>query len=73
MFKIIFSFFKIVNISCGRFHSACVDLNGVLYTWGRGATGQLGHGDSLDQAIPKKVEGSLKELKIKQVRGFPRK
>jgi hypothetical protein len=48
-------------VSCGRFHTACVTESGALYTWGRGANGQLGHGDVSDQATPKRVESGLKD------------
>lgn len=48
------------QVACGRFHSACVAEDGRLYTWGRGASGQLGHGDTNDQATPKEVAGGLK-------------
>ncbi|ELR17738.1 ubiquitin ligase, putative [Acanthamoeba castellanii str. Neff] len=49
------------QVACGRFHSACVTEEGALYTWGRGANGQLGHGDMTDQATPKRVEAGIKD------------
>lgn len=55
------------QVACGRFHTACVTEDGGLYTWGRGANGQLGHGDMNDQPLPKKVEGSLKNVQIVKV------
>ncbi|KAM8974841.1 RCC1 domain-containing protein 1 isoform 2-T2 [Pelodytes ibericus] len=44
------------KISCGSRHTATVTCSGMLYTWGWGKYGQLGHGDTknLDQA--KRVE-----------------
>ena len=35
---------RIVNISAGSMHSAAVTEDGVLYTWGKGSYGRLGHG-----------------------------
>lgn len=46
----------VVSVACGDFHSAAIDSDGRLYTWGWGGSwlsggGQLGHGsrDSLNQ------------------------
>lgn len=35
---------KTVNIAAGSMHSAAVTDDGVLYTWGKGSYGRLGHG-----------------------------
>lgn len=47
--------------ACGEFHSAVVDSDGRLYTWGWGGSwfsggGQLGHGDRASLETPKLVE-----------------
>jgi alpha-tubulin suppressor-like RCC1 family protein len=55
------------QVACGRFHSACVTEEGALYTWGRGANGQLGHGDMTDQATPKRVEAGIKDKTMVKV------
>ncbi|KAI8824049.1 regulator of chromosome condensation 1/beta-lactamase-inhibitor protein II [Fimicolochytrium jonesii] len=34
---------KIVSIGAGNNHVACVDNNGMMYSWGNGEQGQLGH------------------------------
>lgn len=46
---------EVTDIACGGAHSACVTVNGELYTWGKGRYGRLGHGDSEDQCKPKLV------------------
>lgn len=46
---------RINKISAGHFHSAAVDDNGYLYTWGSGVCGVLGHGSSERQLVPKRV------------------
>lgn len=53
---------KIVAISTGCEHSACIDEKGNLYTWGLGDFGRLGHGDSTSQFIPTRVESLKKAL-----------
>ncbi|XP_017782464.1 PREDICTED: E3 ubiquitin-protein ligase HERC2 isoform X2 [Nicrophorus vespilloides] len=45
----------IVDIKCGGSYSAAISENGVLYTWGRGNYGRLGHGTSDDCFIPTMV------------------
>ena len=49
------------SVACGDFHSAVVDTEGRLYTWGWGGTwlsggGQLGHGSREDSKYPKVVK-----------------
>ncbi|XP_037077204.1 E3 ubiquitin-protein ligase HERC2-like [Pollicipes pollicipes] len=47
---------RVATVACGGSHSACVTVDGHLYTWGRGRYGRLGHGDSEDQTRPRLVE-----------------
>eukprot|EP00742_Colponemidia_sp_Colp-10_P009911 GILJ01010847.1.p1 GENE.GILJ01010847.1~~GILJ01010847.1.p1 ORF type:complete len:1320 (+),score=209.23 GILJ01010847.1:152-4111(+) len=46
----------IVQVNAGGRHSACVADDGSLYCWGFGFYQQLGVGDDLDYAIPKRVK-----------------
>ena len=46
---------KVKEISCGNNHAAAVTSDGKVYTWGFGNDGQLGHGDKVDQHIPRKL------------------
>lgn len=57
---------NIVYIAAGESHSAAVDQLGVLYTWGQGTYGRLGHGMTLEVSVPTKVE-SLGGVAISQV------
>ena len=34
---------KIKGISCGKNHSLCWDIQGMIYSWGEGDDGKLGH------------------------------
>lgn len=54
------------EISCGTHHVAVLTSRSELYTWGRGANGRLGHGDTEDQKTPTLVE-ALKERHVKNI------
>ena len=43
-------------VSAGMSHSLALTADGALWSWGKGAFGQLGHGDQQNQLLPKKVE-----------------
>ncbi|XP_030849954.1 X-linked retinitis pigmentosa GTPase regulator isoform X2 [Strongylocentrotus purpuratus] len=44
------------SVSCGNAHTAAITEKGHVYTFGNGASGQLGHGpDHLETNIPKRV------------------
>lgn len=46
-------------VCCGAGHSACVAEGGLLFTWGSGGRGQLGHGSKLaDKWAPALVRGA---------------
>jgi len=47
---------KIRNVSCAEHHVAVVSENGVLFTWGRGQNGRLGHGGTENEMLPKAVD-----------------
>ena len=47
---------RVVAVSAGAFHSLATTADGAVWSWGRGDTGCLGHGDEQDQMLPKKVE-----------------
>lgn len=44
-------------VSCGPYHTAAVTGDGVLYTWGDGLFGKLGHGSHDGAPAPRAVEG----------------
>ena len=47
----------IVCIAAGSYFSACVDVNGHVWTFGNNNEGQLGHGDHKNRNTPTRVEG----------------
>ncbi|XP_077224913.1 ultraviolet-B receptor UVR8-like [Tasmannia lanceolata] len=46
----------IVQVSCGWRHTLAVAEGQNIYSWGRGTSGQLGHGDSIDRNTPEVIE-----------------
>jgi len=48
---------KIVKVSCSGRHSAILDSDGNVYTFGNNMMGQLGHGDTILRYTPTKIAG----------------
>lgn len=59
----------ILQISCGAYHTACIDKDEQVYTWGQGGSGRLGHEQENDLAVPTLVE-SLQGKGIQGVQCF---
>ena len=52
-------------LSFGAGHCAAVTDTGLVYTWGQGRYGQLGHGDDVDKIIPQpvpRIKGEVKSV-----------
>lgn len=47
------------SVACGKDHTMCLTADGVVYSWGKNAKGELGLGDDAERYIPTVVE-SLK-------------
>ncbi|CAL9191540.1 unnamed protein product [Musa hybrid cultivar] len=59
---------KVKQISCGWRHTLALTERGNVFSWGRGTSGQLGHGDILDRNTPKMMEVISKDgLGCKQI------
>ena len=43
-------------LACGMRHTAALTSDGTVYTWGRGDDGELGHGNTSSQLVPKRVD-----------------
>jgi alpha-tubulin suppressor-like RCC1 family protein len=54
--KLLEELHSIEKISLGHNHSAAINTNKELFTWGHGFFGQLGHGGTNSISTPKKVE-----------------
>ena len=58
---------KVVQVATGSRHTACVTEDGALYTWGKGASGRLGLGNSSDTDMPTLVQGELVGNRVVEV------
>ena len=56
----------IASVSAGLIHGSFLTEDGDVYSWGFGNFGRLGHGDSEDQLIPKKIE-ALDEVEVVRI------
>ncbi|KAH7836713.1 hypothetical protein Vadar_004648 [Vaccinium darrowii] len=56
----------IEEIACGAYHVAVLTSRTEVYTWGKGANGRLGHGDTDDRNSPTLVE-ALKDKQVKSI------
>lgn len=57
---------SVEEIDCGAYHVAALTSTMEVYTWGKGANGQLGHGDTDDRNSPTLVD-FLKDKQVKTV------
>ncbi|KAI8526045.1 hypothetical protein RHMOL_Rhmol13G0278100 [Rhododendron molle] len=54
------------EIACGAYHVAVLTSRTEVFTWGKGANGRLGHGDTDDRNSPTLVE-ALKDKQVKSI------
>ncbi|KAJ8423933.1 hypothetical protein Cgig2_032947 [Carnegiea gigantea] len=54
------------EVACGAYHIAALTSRSEVYTWGKGANGRLGHGDTEDRNTPTLVE-ALKNKQVKSI------
>ena len=47
---------RVRTVTCGPYHSALLTRDNVLYTWGEGLFGALGHGDQASVGEPREVD-----------------
>jgi len=47
---------RVVAVSAGNMSSLAMTADGEVWSWGNGRYGELGHGDTQDQLLPKKIE-----------------
>ena len=47
---------RVIAVSAGERHSLAITDGGSVWSWGFGGQGRLGHGDTQNQLLPKKVE-----------------
>jgi len=55
---------KVVQVSCGPCHTACVSETGACFTWGEGSFYALGHGDRESQRAPRQLETFKRDKRV---------
>ena len=55
---------KIVHVSCGPYHTACVADDGSCYTWGEGSFFALGHGERKCETAPRVIETFRRDKRV---------
>jgi alpha-tubulin suppressor-like RCC1 family protein len=58
---------EFVSMSLGNSHSAAIDYQGVLFTFGRGRNGQLGQGNLTNSVVPQPVTHPLHGVPVRKV------
>jgi len=56
---------NVIGVSACGFHSAVVDSEGAVFSWGEGKFGRLGHGNERNALTPKRVEALADEKPVK--------
>ncbi|CAI2383928.1 unnamed protein product [Moneuplotes crassus] len=58
---------KFEKIDCGYHHSAAISEDGIVYTWGRSSSGQLGQSIVINQNVPSLLAQPLEKVTIDEV------
>ncbi|XP_059661527.1 ultraviolet-B receptor UVR8 isoform X2 [Cornus florida] len=59
----------VVRVSAGAEHVVALDSNGLVYTWGKGYCGALGHGDEIDKTTPEPLSSLKGHLAVQVCAG----
>ncbi|WAR18296.1 UVR8-like protein [Mya arenaria] len=59
-----------VAVDCGQYHSLALTDEAKVYSWGWGVHGQLGHGDTEEQLVPKCVSDLENQTIVKVAGGY---
>jgi len=54
---------SIVQVCCGGGHSLALSNTGVVFSWGRGKNGRLGHGNTMNASRPRPIRALLSKSK----------
>jgi alpha-tubulin suppressor-like RCC1 family protein len=61
---------RVVDVSCGRYHTLARTSDGAVYTWGGGKNGRLGHGDDKIRLTPGCVRALLPNKAVAITAGY---
>lgn len=60
----------VADVYCGRYHTIAKTTSGLVFTWGGGKNGRLGHGDEKIRAQPTCVESLVKHEAVAITAGY---
>lgn len=60
----------VAEVCCGRYHTIARTRSGLVFTWGGGKNGRLGHGDEKIRAQPACVEALLRHKAVSVTAGY---
>lgn len=60
----------VAEVCCGRYHTIARTVSGLVFTWGGGKNGRLGHGDEKIRAQPACVESLLRFKAVRVTAGY---
>lgn len=60
----------VAQVCCGRYHTIARTMSGLVFTWGGGKNGRLGHGDEKIRAQPACVEALLQHKALVVTAGY---
>lgn len=61
---------EVMQVACGRYHTIARTANGLVFTWGGGKNGRLGHGDEKIRAQPTCVERLMNDRAVLITAGY---
>lgn len=60
----------VAEVHCGRYHTIARTTTGLIFTWGGGKNGRLGHGDEKIRAQPTCVESLMRHRAVSITAGY---
>ena len=63
---------RIVTVTAGEEHTMALDADGMVWTWGNGCRGELGHGDNRARRVPTRLTAAgLGDTRIGRYQALP--
>jgi len=60
---------RVKRVAAGKYHALAVVEDGRLFSWGYGGMGALGHGNTVNEPLPRQVQGVVAAKRVVEVAG----